>query len=315
MKRYRNILIGITFLLALALFIWGFNFLKGKNIFSEQKIFYARYNEVSGLEVANPVLINGFRVGQVNKLFFDSVMTGDIIVVLTLEKEFPVPRNTYARIISADIMGSKAVQLDLGNSTELAVSGDTLATSLEASLKDAVSAQVQPIKMKAENLLLSIDSLVVAIQTVFTESAVENLTRSFNDIQKTFANLQSTTSNIDTLVDQESNRITSILENVDSLSYTLKQNRGSISAIIKNLQMVTDSIATADIPGTFKRANQSLENLEVILAKINSGEGTLGMLLHNDTLYMEVERSAEELNKLLEDIRLNPKRYVKFSLF
>jgi len=315
LKRYRNILIGITFLLALALFIWGFNFLKGKNIFSEQKIFYAKYNEVSGLEVANPVLINGFRVGQVNKLFFDPAMTGDIIVVLTLEKEFPVPRNTYARIISADIMGSKAVQLDLGNSTELAVSGDTLATSLEASLKDAVSAQVQPIKMKAENLLLSIDSLVVAIQTDFTESAVENLTRSFNDIQKTFANLQSTTSNIDTLVDQESNRITSILENVDSLSYTLKQNRGSISAIIKNLQMVTDSIATADIPGTFKRANQSLENLEVILAKINSGEGTLGMLLHNDTLYMEVERSAEELNKLLEDIRLNPKRYVKFSLF
>jgi phospholipid/cholesterol/gamma-HCH transport system substrate-binding protein len=315
LNRYRNILIGLSFLIALALFIWGYNFLKGKNIFSKQTIFYAKYEEVSGLEVANPVLINGYRVGQVNELFFDPSMSGDIIVVLMLENQFPIPKDTYARIISADIMGSKAVELDIGVAEELAASGDTLATSLEASLKDAVSAQVQPIKMKAENLLLSIDSLVVAIQTVFNESAVENLTKSFNDIRKTFANLQSTTSNIDTLVDQESNRIASILENIDSLSYTLKQNRGNISNIINNLKVVSDSLARADIPGTFNRANQSLEKLDVILAQIQSGEGSLGLLLHNDTLYMEVEKSAEELNKLLEDIRLNPKRYVKFSLF
>ncbi len=315
MNRYRNILIGLSFLIALALFIWGYNFLKGKNIFSKQTIFYAKYEEVSGLEVANPVLINGYRVGQVNELFFDPSMSGDIIVVLMLENQFPIPKDTYARIISADIMGSKAVELDIGIAEDLAVSGDTLATSLEASLKDAVSAQVQPIKMKAENLLLSIDSLVVAIQTVFNESAVENLTKSFNDIRKTFANLQSTTSNIDTLVDRESNRIASILENIDSLSYTLKHNRGNISNIINNLEVVSDSLARADIPGTFKRANKSLEKLDVILAQIQSGEGSLGLLLHNDTLYMEVEKSAEELNKLLEDIRLNPKRYVKFSLF
>jgi phospholipid/cholesterol/gamma-HCH transport system substrate-binding protein len=212
-------------------------------------------------------------------------------------------------------MGSKAVDLDLGVSAELAVNGDTLATSLEASLRDEVNKQVQPIKNKAENLLSSIDSLVVAIQTVFNESAVENLTSSFNDIRLTFANLQSTTSNIDTLVDQESNRISSILENIDSLSYTLKQNRKNISTILQNFETISDSLAKSDIPGTFTRANRSLDKLEAILAQIESGEGSLGMLLHNDTLYMEVTKSAEELNLLLEDIRLNPKRYVKFSLF
>ena len=315
MKRYRNILIGLTFVLALALVIWGFNFLKGKNIFVNQTFFYAKYEEVSGLEVANPVLINGYRVGQVNKLYFDPNMSGDIIVVIMIEKPFPVPKDSYARIISADIMGSKAVDLDLGKSIDLASSGDTLGTSLEASLKDEVNAQVQPIKMKAENLLLSIDSLVVAIQTVFNESAVENLTSSFNDIRRTFANLQSTTSNIDTLVDQEGNRISSILENIDSLSYTLKENRANISAIIKNFEVVSDSLAHADIPGTFIRANNSLDKLDLILAQINSGEGSLGLLLHNDTLYMEIEKSAQQLNLLLEDIRLNPKRYVKFALF
>jgi len=222
----------MTFIIALALFIYGYNFLKGKNIFNKQTIYYAQYEEVSGLEIANPVLINGYRVGQVNELYFDPSMNGDIIVVLMIDKSFPVPKDTYARIISADIMGSKAVDLDLGVSSELAVSGDTLSTSLEASLRDEVNKQVQPIKRKAENLLSSIDSLVVAIQTVFNESAVENLTESFNDIRLTFANLQSTTSNIDTLVDQEGNRISSILENIDSLSYTLRQNRQKISSII-----------------------------------------------------------------------------------
>lgn len=315
MKRYKPILIGFTFILALALIIWGYNFLKGKNIFVKQTIFVAKYEEVSGLEVANPVLINGYRVGQVNHLYFDPDMSGDIIVILMIEKQFPVPKDTYARIISADIMGSKAVDLDLGDALELAQSGDTLSTSLEASLKDEVNAQVQPIKMKAENLLLSIDSLVVAIQTVFNESAVENLTSSFNDISRTFANLRSTTSNIDTLVDTESNRISSILENIDSLSYTLRQNRENISAIISNFEIISDSLAKSDIPGTFVRANKSLDELDAILSQINRGEGTIGMLMHNDTLYMEINKSAEELNKLLEDIRLNPKRYVKFSLF
>ena len=315
MKRYKPLLIGFTFILALALFIWGFNFLKGKDVFNKQTIFIAQYEEVSGLEVANPVLINGYRVGQVNKLYLHPNMSGDIIVVLMMNKKFPVPIDTYARIISADIMGSKAVQLDLGEDLEMANNGDTLSTSLEASLKDEVNAQVQPIKRKAENLLSSIDSLVVAIQTVFNESAVDNLTSSFNDIRLTFANLQSTTSNIDTLVNEEGNRISSILQNVDSLTYTLTQNRENIANIIENFETISDSLASADIPGTFNRANNSLDKLDDILAKINNGEGTLGMLLHNDTLYMEINRSAEELNKLLEDIRLNPKRYVKFSLF
>ena len=315
MKRYKPILIGFTFILSLALIIWGYNFLKGKNIFKKQTIFVAKYSEVGGLEVANPVLINGLRVGQVNQLYFAPDMSGDIIVLLMMDKKFPIPKDTYARIISADIMGSKAVQLDLGKDLEMAASGDTLATSLEASIKDAVNAQVQPIKKKAEDLLQSVDSLVVAIQTIFNEGAVENLTNSFEDISKTFANLQSTTSNLDTLVIEEGGRISSILQNVDSLSLTLKENRESFAAIIRNFETISDSLARADITGTFHRANKSLDNLDGILSKIERGEGTLGMLLYNDTLYMEINKSAEELNKLLEDIRLNPKRYVKFSLF
>ncbi len=315
MKRYKPILIGVTFILALALFIWGFNFLKGKNILRKQYFYYAKYENIEGLEVANPVLINGLRVGQVNKVYFSPDLSGKIIVLMMLNQDFPVPSNSIARIISADLMGSKSIDLKLGTDATLAQPGDTLASSTEASLKDEVNAQVQPIKVKAENLLSSIDTLVVAIQTIFNESARDNLVKSFDDIRLTFNNLERTTSNIDTLVGTEATRIASILENIDSISYTLSENRESISNIIVNMETFSDSLAQVDISGTFKKADATLAELEGILAKINEGEGTIGMLMHNDTLYMEINKSAEELNKLLEDIRLNPKRYVKFSLF
>jgi len=289
-KRYKTILIGVTFILSLALFIWGYNFLKGKNILQKQFFYYAKYESIEGLEVSNAVLIK-------------------------LSQDFPVPKNSVARIFSADLMGSKSIDLKLGSAIELAHPGDTLASATEGSIKDEVNAQVQPIKIKAENLLSSIDSLVVAIQTIFNESARENLVESFNDIRLTFSNLERTTSNIDTLVESEANRIASILSNIDSVSLTLRDNRESISNIIGNLETFSDSLVKTDIVATFDKANKSLAELDEILTKINEGEGTLGMLLHNDTLYMEINKSAEELNKLLEDIRLNPKRYVKFSLF
>jgi phospholipid/cholesterol/gamma-HCH transport system substrate-binding protein len=182
-------------------------------------------------------------------------------------------------------MGSKLIDLKLGDAIELAKSGDTLASSTEASLKDEVNAQVQPIKKKAEDLLSSIDSLVVAIQTVFNESARKSLTESFDNISQTFSNLETTTSNIDTLVEAEANRIASILQNIDSLAYTLNQNRSSISNIVANLEIFSDTLTKTDIAGTFERANSSLVQLESILTQINEGQGTLGMLMYNDTLF------------------------------
>ena len=186
MKRYKPVFIGITFIIAIFLFIWGYNFLKGKNIFKKEVKYYAKYDDVSGLTVANPVMINGLRIGQVSSIIFDQDMSGNIIVELVLHKDFPIPANTIARIFSADLMGSKMIDLRLGDAIDLAKAGDTLASSTEASLKDEVNAQVQPIKVKAENLLSSIDSLVVAIQTVFNESARESLKRSFDNISQTF---------------------------------------------------------------------------------------------------------------------------------
>jgi len=314
-SRYKQILIGVSFILAIALFIWGYNFLKGKDIFNKQTIYYAKYHEVSGLEISNPVSINGVRIGQVSRMYFAPDMSGDVIVELTINTDFPIPDNTIARIFSSDLMGSKSVDFKLGNSTDQAKDGDTLATSIEAGIMEEVNAQVQPIKAKAESLLASIDTLVVAFQAIFNESARKNLSESFDNINKSFSNIQSTTTNLDTLMITEGNRVSSILNNIDSLTYTLSENREKFASIISNFEMISDSLAEANIPATFNRANSTLDELETILAKINDGEGTIGMLMHNDTLYFELNKTAEELNMLLKDIRENPKRYVKFSVF
>ncbi len=314
-KRFKPVIIGASFITAIVIFVWGFNFLKSTDLFKKETIYYASYAKVNGLIKANPVVINGLRVGQVKNVYFNPDLSGDIMVSVMLSTDFPIPKNTIARIFSSDLMGSKAVELLLGNSSEILQEGDTLPTSVEAGLMAEVNAQVQPIKKKAENLMASIDTLVVAFQSIFNKSARENLAESFLNIEKTLANLQNATSNIDTLVVEESTRISAILINLDSLTTTFRENRGNITAIVENFEMISDSLAKSEIPGTFARLNKSLDNVQTILDKVNNGEGSLGMLINNDSLYLELNRSATALDSLLVDIKRNPKRYVRFSLF
>ncbi len=314
-KRFKPVIIGASFVAAIVIFVWGFNFLKSTNLFNKETIYYASYDKVNGLIKANPVVINGLRVGQVKNVYFNPDLSGDIMVSIMLSTDFPIPNNTIARIFSSDLMGSKAVELMLGDSKDILQEGDTLPTSVEAGLMAEVNAQVQPIKKKAEDLMASIDTLVVAFQSIFNKSARENLAESFLNIEKTLANLQNATSNIDTLVVEESSRISAILINLDSLTTSLNQNRGAITNIITNFELISDSLAQSEIPGTFARLNKSLDNVQTILDKVNKGEGTLGMLMNDDSLYLELNRSATALDSLLVDIKRNPKRYVRFSLF
>ncbi|NQU35573.1 MAG: MCE family protein [Bacteroidetes bacterium] len=314
-KRIKPIIIGASFIAAIVIFVWGFNFLKSTDLFKKEAVYYASYDKINGLNRANPVVINGLRVGQVKSVYFNPDMTGDIMVSIMLSTDFPIPDNTVARIFSSDIMGSKAIELVLGDSKIYIQEGDTLLTSVEGGLMEEVNSQVQPIKKKAEDLMASIDTLVIAFQSIFNKSARNNLRQSFLNIEKTLANLQNASSNIDTLVVEESSRISNILINLDSLTTTLNENKGNIKNIITNFEIISDSLAKSEIPGTFARANKTFDDIQALLEKVNSGQGTIGMLINDDSLYLELNRSATALDSLLNDIKTNPKRYVKFSLF
>jgi phospholipid/cholesterol/gamma-HCH transport system substrate-binding protein len=315
LKNKKVYIVALAFISALLLFIMGFNFLKGKDIFNREMIFVVEYDEVNGLVKSNPVLIRGLRVGQVRDIYFHPSMNGKLIVTLAVTTKMPIPVNSIARIYSSDLMGSKAIELQLGNSTKFLRQNDTLQSAVEASLMDEVNAQVLPLKNKAETLLSSIDSLVTIVQAILSDNARDNLMGSLQSITSTIKNLENTTGTIDSFVTSQQSRLSSILYNIELITRNIEQNNSEINRSIRNLAVITDSLAKADIPGAVRNADAALSELNQLLASINRGEGTVGQMMQNDTLYQQLEQSAEALRSLLEDIRTNPKKYVKFSVF
>jgi phospholipid/cholesterol/gamma-HCH transport system substrate-binding protein len=229
--------------------------------------------------------------------------------------KFPVPKNSTAKIFSVDLMGSKGIEILLGPGPPFVVSGDTLQTDIETSLKDAVNQQILPLKLKAEDLLSSIDTMVAAVQGIFNKEALEDLNASLKSIRHTFTNLESTSQNLDTLVILQSSRLSNIMYNIDMITRNLNNNSSEINRVFGNLASISDTLARANISGVIQKINKTFTDLSSIMARVDKGEGTLGLLLNDDKLYNDLQKSATELNKLLEDIRVNPKRYVRISVF
>lgn len=315
LKFSKEFRIGFLFILATAVLIWGFSFLKNKNILYKEKVLIAVYKNVNGLNSSNPLFINGVKVGQVGEVFFNPSLNGDIIVQLVFTDKFPVPKNSIAKIFSIDLMGSKGVEIQLGPGPEIAVNGDTLLTDVETSLKDAVNQQIMPLKLKAEDLLGSIDTMVIAVQGIFNKEALEDLNASIKSIRHTFTNLESTSQNLDTLIIMESGRLSSIMYNIDMITRNLTNNSNEIDRILGNLASVSDTLARSNISGVIQKINKTFTDLENILTRVDKGQGTLGLLVNDEKLYNDLQKSATELNLLLEDIRVNPKRYVRISVF
>ncbi len=315
MKISKEFKIGLIVIISLALLYWGFNFLKGEDIFSKERIFIAVYKDVGGLDRGNPVTINGLTVGQVRNMSFSSDGKANVVIELIVKNPLLIPKNSVARIASSDLLGSKTVDIILGNSNEFASSGDTLISEMEISIKEEVSRQLQPLKNKAEGLLVSIDTVISMLNNLFSKSNTDNISRSVAHIAGSFENLESTTSTLDHLMTEEKSRIERILENVESISLNLRNSENKLDQIFTNFSSFSDTLAKANVAETIKKVNSTMTELSDISKKINAGKGSLGMLINNDSLYIELESASQELNLLLEDIRLNPKKYVKFSVF
>ncbi len=315
MKISKEVKVGIVTSLAIACFIYGFNFLKGRDLFSTQRKFYAVYSNIDGLVEANPMLINGFKVGIVGKIVLANDTSGSVIVTLLMDNEANIPKNSIAKVVSSDILGSKAVQLILGSGTVYAQNGDTLISAQEDDLKTAVNKTIAPLQEKAVGLIASIDSVMVVVQQVFNESARQNLSKSFESIKLAITSLETTSYRLDTMVLSEKTKISSILSKVNTLATTLANNSEKLGNIINNFSNISDSIAKSNLTSAINNADMALGQASSIMTKINSGQGTMGMLINNDSLYRKLDKSSEDLDKLLKDLRINPERYVHISVF
>lgn len=316
MKISKEIKIALVFIASILVLYWGISYLKGRNIFSKERVMYAVYNQINGLVESNPVLINGFKVGHVKTIIFHPDNSGRLIVEFIItQKDVQIPINSIARLYSSDLLGSRAIELKLGNSSIMCQGGDTLNTFVQATLGEEVNIQMQPIKQKFENVMLSIDSVLVIIRAIFNENTQKNLEQSFESIRYTIQNLESTTYNIDTLVTTQRYKLANIIGNVESITANIKRNNDKIQNIIVNISNISDTLARSNIASTINNADKSLKDFSEIINKINRGEGSLGMLVNNDSLYNNLEGASKQLNDLIEDIKLNPQRYVRFSVF
>lgn len=315
MKLSRELKVGFIAILALAALYWGLNYLKGSNLFDNHRYFYAIYSRIDGLKAARPVNINGFQVGQVDEIYFHPNNTGQLVVKIAMTNDFAIPRDSKARIYSSDLLGEKAIELDLGRSTELAAPGDTLISDIQLSLSEEVNKQVAPIKEKAEKLIGSIDTVMILASGFLTEETKSNFTRTFESIRRSFATLEHSMNLFDTTLTHSRGGLEETVNNLAAVTRSLKNNREKLESIFSNLDQISDSLTQINFQQTFAAVDEALIATRNVMEKVDEGEGSLGKLVNDAEIYQRLNSAAEQMNLLLLDLRYNPKRYVNFSLF
>ena len=215
-KLSKELRIGILVVMSIVVLVWGINYLKGSNLFDSSRTFYALYENIGGLQEGSGVTVNGFKVGMVKKIRLLTDKNYSLLVAISIEKDIDIPSNSVSKIVNVDIMGSKGISLILGDSNTNAHQGDTLTSDMDRSLKEEVNKQILPLKNKAEELISSIDSVVTVITSVLSKDARESLTKSLESLDNTFTTMSQTMTKVNKIVDQNDERISSIIKNLEA---------------------------------------------------------------------------------------------------
>jgi phospholipid/cholesterol/gamma-HCH transport system substrate-binding protein len=314
-KVSREFKIGVVVVCAIVAFIWGVSFLKGSNLFAKKFYLYAVYPKIDNLIPANPVQINGYKIGQIKSISLLSASSGSILVKLLITERVSIPRHSIARAVSADLLGSKAVEIVFSKEKRFVQNGDTLIAETEQGLKESFNKQIAPLQAKAEKLVGSIDSVMTVVNLVLNVRTRSNIEQSFESVRRAILSLEQTAYKLDDMVATEKPKMSSILTNLNGITHNLDKSEQKINNILSNFSNLSDSLAKSQLRSAINNADHTLKELNEVMARINAGQGTLGKLSKNDSLYNNLNKSAEELDKMLKDLRMNPKRYVHFSIF
>ncbi|SDP72570.1 phospholipid/cholesterol/gamma-HCH transport system substrate-binding protein [Mucilaginibacter sp. OK268] len=309
MKISNETKIGALTAIAITILILGYSFLRGNDVFSGSNKYYAVYRSVEGLALAKPVLVNGFQIGRVSSMKLQP--DGHTIVEFKIDPDYVIPNNTLAKLSSTDLLGSKAIVFELGNSKVAAEDKDTLKADIQGSLAESL----QPIQKKAEMLISKMDSSLAAINKILNPNFQKNVDRSFMSIANSLQTLEGTTKKIDNLVASQSGHINGILTNAEEVSGSLKTSTTHLNGMTANFEKVSNDIASANIKQTLDNANKAMADLQATIAKINNGQGSLGLLMNDDKMYKNLTDASNNLNNLFIDLKAHPKRYVSFSVF
>lgn len=295
---------GFVAIIIIALFIWGYNFLKGENIFAKNvRHFYVEYSNIQGLKKSSSVTINGLQVGHVVAVKFNNEpeKRGMLIVELLIENDFEFSKNSIAKIYSASLMGGQSLAIIPSYEGEIAVSGDFLKGEVESDIFSAVGEKLNPLQAKLESVIVSADSLLLGMNQTLTIESRRSLNKSIFGLEKTITNIGVT--------------IKSVNELLDSSKVDLKNTFDKSDIILQNFAQLSDSLVNANIGVTIKKAEKSLDYVNELMEGIQKGHGSLGKFVKDDAMYTNLTNMSKELEELIREMKLNPKRFVHFSLF
>jgi len=296
-KKYftREVKVGIMAVVAIFVLYLGLNFLKGIDVFSPVNYYYARYENIGGLVPSCPVYVKGFKVGQVEKVIYDFSKKESFVVKISVSKDIKLPKGTQIELYDDGLMGGKAIQLiyePIVASQTMYAPSDTIESKVGVGLMAQLSGDLVP---KIQNISTQADSLIRSVRKLVEN---KNLTKSLSSIERTTADLAESSSQLKKVMNTDVPRIVS-----------------DVNVMTTDFKVVSENLKKIDYAATFASVNHTVTNLSQITDKINSSEGTIGMLLNNKDLYINLSNTAASSDKLLIDLQKNPKRYVHFSLF
>lgn len=301
LKITRELKTSILVISSILLFIWGYSFLKGRDLFVDYKTLYVNYDNIEGLTPSAPITLNGFIIGKVHGLTLDP-KTGKILVEMQIKSTFPISKTSVAEIYAPSPIGGKQIAIipDVKNNV-LTVDDDFLIPSVKNGLLDGVADKITPVKEKVEKLLENADELLINMNDILNGTTKQNLKNSIENLNVTLAQFSQTTKTVGSIVDQSKSKINSSFANVDRMT--------------KNFASLSDTLSKIEITKTAKSLERTLANVDNLMSNLKNGKGTAGKLLTDETLYKNLNRTSKELELLLQDIRLKPTRYVNVSLF
>lgn len=289
------------FAVAMILCAWGgIRFLSGVDIFSRNVDYYAVYDQVNGVQGASPVMMRGVKVGTVSEILFDPARSSQVVLRLTVRRQYPIPSDSEAKIVSSSLMGSKAIEIVLGESSVRLEKGDTIRSGYSRDMMDTALTELDFFKEKISRLTEELSRTLTGISTLVESNS--------SNIGELTAHLNSIAGNLDEVLSAEKSGLRSAVAGISEFSQTLGQNAGRVDTLMGNLTRFSDNLAEADLKAAVGRLND-------ILDRIDSGEGTVGKLMNDAELYENLQQASENLSVLLADLKENPKRYVHFSLF
>jgi phospholipid/cholesterol/gamma-HCH transport system substrate-binding protein len=303
LKITREIKTAVLVIASILLFIWGYSFLKGENLFNNHKKLYVEYNNVEGLAASAPITISGKIIGKVKDITLGN--NGKLLVELQInEDKFPIQKSSVAQIYEASSLGLGGKQIAIlpnYNDPNITIDGDRLASGVKLGLTDELGEKLTPLQSKLDKVLASADLLINNVNNILDAKTQANLKSAIAELDKTMTNFTKVSASADKLIADNSSKLSSAVTNLDKTTQSFAK--------------IASDVDKAKLGETVKSLDNTLDNVNRIMANLESGKGTVGKLLKDDALYNNLAKTSKELELLLQDVRLHPTRYVNVSLF